>query len=79
MQFLPVVDGQGQEKELVQKVLKDVLAKHDFDGLDINKVGYSILHWSFYFPHWYLNTYMMDVIVARDIRCLLSVIDVIMR
>jgi hypothetical protein len=49
VQFLPVVDGQGQEKELVQKVLKDVLAKHDFDGLDINKVGYSI-HWSFYFP-----------------------------
>lgn len=50
MQFLPVVDGQGQEKELVQKVLKDVLAKHDLDGLDIYKVGYRI-HWSFYFPN----------------------------
>jgi hypothetical protein len=44
-----VVDGHDQEKKLGQNMLKDVLAKHDFDGLDINKVGYNI-HWSFYFP-----------------------------
>lgn len=41
-QFLPVVDGQGKEKELITNVMKKVLAENDFSGLDVNKVIYSI-------------------------------------
>lgn len=35
--FLPVVDGQGKEKELITNVMKKVLAENDFSGLDVNK------------------------------------------
>lgn len=38
VQFLPVVDGEGKEKELITNVMKKLLAENDFSGLDINKV-----------------------------------------
>jgi len=38
VQFLPVVDGEGKEKELLTNVMKKVLAENDFSGLDVNKV-----------------------------------------
>lgn len=37
MQFLPVIDGKGQEKQLLQNVLNKVMAENTFDGLDVNK------------------------------------------
>ena len=55
MQFLPVVDGEGKERELITNVMKKVLAENDFSGLDVNKVRsltYRLIHpvavlWSF--------------------------------
>jgi hypothetical protein len=44
MQFLPVVDGEGKEKELITNVMKKVLAENDFSGLDVNKVTYRSNH-----------------------------------
>ena len=38
VQFLPVVDGEGKEKELITNVMRKVLAENDFSGLDVNKV-----------------------------------------
>jgi len=38
VQFLPVVDGEGKEKQLLTNVMKKVLAENDFSGLDVNKV-----------------------------------------
>ncbi|KAG0592819.1 hypothetical protein KC19_1G283400 [Ceratodon purpureus] len=35
--FLPVVDGEGKEKELITNVMRKVLAENDFSGLDVNK------------------------------------------
>ena len=50
VQFLPVVDGEGKEKELITNVMRKVLAENDFSGLDVNKVKIrSIVVWLYVF------------------------------
>jgi regulator of ribosome biosynthesis len=63
--FLPVVDGKGEEKQLLQDVLNKVISKNSHDILDVTKAWFCIL-----FPCFGLENFPAQTALSCLPKCL---------